>query len=72
MNTLQFKTNINCGNCVRAVTGFINDVAGIDQWEVDTDNPDKILTVHGENVNAEDVIEAVEDAGYNIELVPVS
>ncbi len=69
MKTLQFKTNINCGNCVRAVSGFINDVQEIDHWEVDTENPDKILTVKGEQVTAEAIVEAVEDAGYEIKEI---
>ena len=69
MKTLQFKTNINCGNCVRTVTGFLNDVKEIQKWEVDTDNPEKILTVEGDAVTTEAVVEAVEDAGFDIELV---
>lgn len=64
---LQFKTNINCGNCVRTVTGFLNEVKGIERWEVDTNNPDKILTVEGEEVTADEVIEAVEEAGFDIQ-----
>lgn len=72
MKTLKFKTNINCGNCVRAVTGFLNEVKGIEKWEVDTDNPDKILTVKGDKITAEAVVEAVEDAGYDIVPVGVS
>lgn len=67
MDKKTFKTTINCGSCVRSVTNFLNDVPGIESWEVDTDNPDKILTVQGANVQAEDVIEAVEDAGFDIE-----
>ncbi len=66
MKVLQFKTNINCGNCVRAVTGFLNDVEGVRTWTVDTDNPDKILTVEGDAVTAEAVVEAVEDAGFDV------
>jgi copper chaperone CopZ len=66
MKVLQFKTNINCGNCVRAVTGFLNDVEGVRNWAVDTDNPDKILTVEGDEVTAEAVVEAVEDAGFDV------
>lgn len=65
---IQFKTNINCGNCVRTVTGFLNDVKGIEKWEVDTDNPDKILTVQGAEVTAAAVIEAVEEAGFDIAI----
>lgn len=64
MKKAQFKTNINCGNCVRSVTGFINDVEGIEKWEVDTDNPEKILTVEGD-YDIEAVIEAIEDAGFD-------
>lgn len=66
METLKFKTNINCGSCIRSVTGFIEEVEGIDQWEVDTNNPDKILTVKG-RAGAQEVIDAVEDAGFDIQ-----
>ena len=71
MTSLTFKTNINCGSCVRSVTGFIEEVKGIDHWEVDTENPDKILTVKGD-VALKAVVEAVEDAGYDIEPIEVS
>lgn len=60
---LQFKTNINCNGCIRSVSGFINEVPGIEHWEVDIDNPEKILTVEG-SVTAQAVIEAVEEAGF--------
>lgn len=70
MEKLQFKTNINCGNCIKAVTNFINDVEGIQSWKVDTNNPDKILTVEG-NLQATAVIEAIEDAGFDIEYLEV-
>lgn len=66
MKTLQFKTNINCSNCVRAVSGFLNDIPSIREWSVDTDNPDKVLTVIGDEVTVETVTEAVEDAGFEI------
>jgi copper chaperone CopZ len=66
MEELKFKTNINCNNCIRAVGGFLDDVLGIESWEVDTDNPDKILTVKGEVLEPDAVIEAVEDAGFDI------
>lgn len=65
----QFKTNINCGNCVRAVTGFLADVPHIDSWTVDTDNADKILTVVGAEVDRQAVIAAVEEAGFDITSV---
>lgn len=63
---MQFKTNIHCNNCLRAVTGFLNEVPGITHWSVDTDNPDKILTVEGTSVSVQDVVAAVEEAGFII------
>ena len=69
MNVLQFKTNINCQNCVRAVSGFLNEVSKIREWKVETDDPDKILTVEGDEVTIAEIVEAVEDAGFDIELL---
>ena len=66
MKKLQFKTNINCGNCVAKVTPFLNEIKGIDKWEVKTDQPDKMLVVEGE-VNEVELVEAVKNAGFNIE-----
>lgn len=68
MDQLIFKTNINCGNCVKAVTGFINEVNGIESWVVDTAHPDKILTVQGDTTVSA-VVEAVEEAGFEIEVL---
>ncbi len=70
MESLKFKTNINCGSCIKAVTGFINEVDGIESWEVDTQNPDKILSVAGAAIQADHIMAAVKDAGFEIvELV---
>lgn len=66
MEALTFKTNINCGSCIRSVTGFIEEVPGLKEWQVDTENPDKILTVKGDNLAIEHIINAVEDAGFDI------
>ncbi|GAA4373561.1 heavy-metal-associated domain-containing protein [Hymenobacter koreensis] len=68
MQTLRFKTNINCGGCVKAVTPFLNDAVGLEGWEVDTASPDKTLTVQADDVTAEDVIAAVQEAGFSIKL----
>lgn len=66
MNSLQFKTNINCGGCIKAVTPFLSEVEGIQNWTVDTQNPDKILVVEGENVTVAEVVAVVQEAGFEI------
>ena len=70
METLKFKTNIKCGGCVATVTPFLNQEKNIEKWQVDTNNPDKILTVEGSAVNEDEVIEAIEKAGFKIEPLP--
>ena len=67
MPTLKFKTSINCANCLRAVTPFLNAEPSVARWQVDTTDPAKILTVEGENVIAEQVMKAVAQAGFDIE-----
>jgi len=65
MKVLQFKTNINCGSCIRSVTGFLEEVPGLIKWEVNTENADKILTVEGNDLEARQIVEAVEEAGFD-------
>lgn len=67
MKTLKFKTNINCGSCIKSVTPFLNEVDNIDLWKVDTENPDKILEVTLDDDNETPTIEAVKKAGFEIE-----
>jgi copper chaperone len=69
MNTLKFKTNINCSGCINTVTPFLEAEKDIQQWQVDTTTADKILTVEGESVQKEAVIRTVEKAGYKIQPI---
>ena len=69
MNTLKFKTNINCAGCLAKVSPFLNAEQNFDKWEVDTSIPEKILTVETDETNADRVISVVKSAGFNIERV---
>ena len=67
MQTLRFKTTINCGGCIKAVTPALNQEVGANNWQVDTANPDKILTVTSPQATASQVVKAVETAGFEIQ-----
>lgn len=67
MSTLQFKTNINCGGCIARVTPKLNETKGIKSWKVDTEDPDKILTVETETLDSGNIVEVVKKVGFNIE-----
>ncbi|AKD03906.1 heavy-metal-associated domain-containing protein [Pontibacter korlensis] len=67
METYKFKTNINCGNCVRAVTPHLNKLEGVQEWKVDTENPDKVLEVKADAADAQTIKSTVEKAGFQAE-----
>jgi copper chaperone CopZ len=72
MNQIQFKTNINCGGCIKSVTPFLNALDDIDAWQVNTEVAEKILTVETEvspNKMGHKVIAAVSEAGFTIQLL---
>ncbi|HEX8327234.1 MAG TPA: hypothetical protein VF629_06820 [Hymenobacter sp.] len=69
MSTLRFKTTINCANCIRSITPVLNQEVGANNWQVDTANPDKILTVEATSANVPQLVKAVQEAGFSIEPV---
>lgn len=69
METLKFKTNVNCGGCIANVTPHLNQIKGIGKWNVDTSNPLKVLTVETSEIVPEEIIEKLKEAGYKAELM---
>lgn len=69
MLSLKFKTNVKCNGCKAAITPFLDNEPTISDWRVDIFDPDRILTVEGETVNAEIVIALLQKAGYKAELI---
>lgn len=67
MESLQFKTNINCSSCVAKVTPTLNEAIGQEKWNVDTTSPDKILTINTDEVTTNEVIAAVTRTGFKIQ-----
>ncbi len=65
---ISFKTNINCANCVRAISSFLNENPAIQEWSVDTRHTDKILKVETE-LQQKEIIEIVQNAGFDIEVI---
>ena len=66
---LKFKTNINCSGCVSKVKPFLDKLDGLETWEVDTDNPDKVLYVKINQATDEEIIDTIEEVGFSAELI---
>ena len=47
----------------------MDEETAISEWSVDTDNPDKIMTVKCDDVTGKIVIETLGKAGYTAELI---
>jgi copper chaperone len=69
MKTVQFKTNIKCSGCVASVTPELNKAVGENNWKVDLQSPDKVLTVSVEEPDEATIREAVEKTGYKAEKI---
>lgn len=64
MKTLRFKTNINCGSCIRAVTPSLDAQVGAGNWKVDTQVDDKILEIQHTELSSSVVIETLDAVGF--------
>jgi copper chaperone len=69
MEELRFKTNIKCSGCVANTTPYLNEVAGDGNWNVDVEDPSKILTVITSKEKQNEITKAVEKAGYRAEVI---
>ena len=67
MKQYQFKTNINCSGCVAKVTPVLNSDPNVKEWNVDINNPNKVLTVETENLQENEVKALVQKAGFKAE-----
>jgi len=64
MAELLFKTNIKCNGCIATVTPFLNGEKQIEEWKVDLENPERILSVKSESISSDSVVDLLKKAGY--------
>ncbi|RYE35275.1 MAG: hypothetical protein EOP42_06640 [Sphingobacteriaceae bacterium] len=70
METLKFTTNIKCGGCTAGVTPTLNNLKGVDKWEVDTTTSNKNLSIQTNNgLTAKKVVESLTKPCYQAQTV---
>lgn len=69
MTEIKFKTNVNCNHCINKITPVLNGDKSINEWNVDLTNEDKVLTVKGEIVDGNGIIESLSKVGYIAEVI---
>jgi copper chaperone CopZ len=66
MDTIKFKTNIKCEGCIAKVKTNLNETVGEGNWQVDTTDPLKVLTVPAQ-VDETALKESLKKVGYQAE-----
>jgi copper chaperone len=69
METLKFKTSIKCTGCLEKVSPRLNQMEGIEKWEVDIKTPNKVLTVESNGATEEHVISTLDKIGFKAEPI---
>lgn len=69
MKTLTFKSNINCSGCLSKVSPILNKNDQITNWNVDLENPNKILTVETNSLEHADIRMILEEIGFSVNEV---
>jgi copper chaperone len=55
---------MSCGHCEAAVKREVGSVAGVSAVEVDLDC--KLVSVRGEALDRDDIVAAIDEAGYDV------
>lgn len=64
-DTLTLRVpGMTCGHCEAAVKGEVSKVAGVASVDVDLET--KLVTVTGVSLDRDAVVEAIDEAGYDI------
>ena len=67
MEVLVFKTNIRYKKHIGTIQPMLDKLEGLQRWNVDLHDKDKILRVEANNINAITIQKAVIQAGYMCE-----
>lgn len=62
----KFKTNLRCGGCVGTIAPVLDAAPGVKSWSAETDSPDKVLTVEGDDVSRDRVAGLLRSVGYDV------
>ena len=61
---------MTCGGCVKSVTRLLEGVEGVEKAEVSLENKNAVITFDEGKTDADALIDAVEDGGYDVALYP--
>lgn len=70
VEVLVFRTNIRFKKDLRLVSTKLDNVPGIQRWNVDREDTDKVLRIECHSIRPEDIIQLITTAGFHCEELP--
>jgi copper chaperone CopZ len=71
MEALTLKTDLHCNSCVSKVEPILLSNSDIEEYTIDLEHPDKIISIKGKDLQSQDLISKIHDAGYHAEVTPL-
>lgn len=70
LEVLVFRTNIRFKKDLKLIGPVLDKQAGVQRWNVDREDSDKVLRVESRTLRAGDIIQLVTRAGFDCEELP--
>ncbi|MGV3585516.1 MAG: copper chaperone [Adhaeribacter sp.] len=71
MEILKFKTNIATESALAEITSALHKFEIISSWKIDTGSIENILSISGKDINPQLIKNALQEVGYQAELIRV-
>ncbi len=68
MEAITLKTDLHCNSCVSKVEPILEGDSSIQEFNIDLDHPDKLVTIKGHHLDTGVLISKFLGAGYQAEL----
>ena len=69
MEIYKFKTSAKCGGCVSNIGRYLDEIKEIDRWNINLNDPMRILEVSSESDISDVVMASIRKAGYKVDLL---
>lgn len=66
---LTFKTTLKCSACEAKVKPLLDALDQVEEWNADLSVQPRTITAKGQNLDANEIIAAIEKAGFKAEVV---
>ncbi|MBA9079101.1 MULTISPECIES: heavy-metal-associated domain-containing protein [Rufibacter] len=71
MEIIKFKTTMGNQSDVTKVAPYLEKIKSISNWQVDTETEENVLSVSGKDLNPQAIENAVQEAGFQAEILRV-